>query len=103
MQQASRTSRELILSLCANGISAVEFAQPSHDSAAAWSKCFHASVCFEHLLYLLSVKINEEVGRITEDLDVGEFYDFNLHLLYCYFVLSIELLILYHNQSIFIE
>lgn len=45
MRKASGSSCELTLGLCADGISAVEFVQPSHDSAAPRSKCFHASVC----------------------------------------------------------
>lgn len=45
VRKASRSSCEWTLGLCADGISVVEFVQPSHDSAAPRSKCFHASVC----------------------------------------------------------
>lgn len=79
----------MILSLCADGISAVEFAQPSHDSAAARRTVnisTRLSVVEENIVCLLGVKIKKEVGRITEGLDVGKFYDFNLHRLYLYFI-----------------
>lgn len=46
------------------------------------------SVVEDNIVCLLSVKINKEVGRITEGLDVGEFYDFNLHRLYFLFCLE---------------
>lgn len=42
----------------------------------------------DSIVCLLSVKINKEVGRITEGLDVGEFFDFNLHRLYFLFCLK---------------